>query len=49
VDLNWGGSWRSVLVYATGREPLIGARLLAGHRLQVDVVPGGSVEITPLP
>ena len=32
-----------------GDEALIGMRLLAGHELRIAVVPGGGVEITPLP
>jgi predicted aspartyl protease len=28
---------------------LLGMRLLAGHELRMAVVPGGAVEITPLP
>ena len=49
AEVEWGGGWRSVLVYAMGREALVGMRLLAGHQLRIDVVPGGAVEVTPLP
>jgi predicted aspartyl protease len=49
AEVEWCGSWRPVLVYATGRDPLIGMRLLAGHELRIDVKPGGAVGITPLP
>ena len=49
AEVEWGGSWRAVLVSAVGNEPLIGMRLLAGHKLVIDVVPGGAVEIIPLP
>ncbi len=45
----WGGTWRAVLVSAVGNESLLGMRLLAGHKLMVEVVPGGLVEILPLP
>ena len=48
LEVEWGGAWHLVEAYATGREPLIGMRLLAGHRLTVDVVPGGAVAVTPL-
>lgn len=44
----WGDSWRPVLVSAVGEEALLGMRMLAGHRIRVDVVPGGVVEVTPL-
>jgi predicted aspartyl protease len=49
AEVDWGGTWRAVLVYAVGNEPLLGMRLLAGHKLVIDVVPGGLVEILPLP
>lgn len=49
AELAWDGHWRPVTVYAAGDEPLLGMRLMAGHRLLMDVVPGGAVEITPLP
>jgi hypothetical protein len=32
-----------------GDEVLLGMGLLAGHELRIAVVPGGVVEITPLP
>jgi clan AA aspartic protease len=49
AEIAWDGNWRSVLVSAIGNEPLLGMGLMAGHKLMVDVVPGGSVEISPLP
>jgi clan AA aspartic protease len=49
AEVEWDGAWRAVLVSAVGDEPLLGMRLLAGHVLTVEVVPGGAVEITPLP
>lgn len=49
AEVAWGGTWRAVLVSAVGNESLLGMRLLAGHKLAVDVVPSGCVEITPLP
>jgi len=49
ADVAWGSSWRPVLVTAVGDEALIGMRLLAGHELRIEVVPGGVVEVTPLP
>ena len=47
--VEWDGNWRPVLVSAVGDEVLVGMRLLAGHELRVAVVPGGPVEISPLP
>ncbi len=49
AEVNWGGSWRMVAVSALGDEVLIGMQLLAGHRIQIDVVSGGVVEVIPLP
>ena len=49
AEVAWGSTWRAVLVSAVGNEPLLGMRLLAGHRLVVEVVPGGLVEIVPFP
>jgi predicted aspartyl protease len=49
AEVLWEGNWRSVLVSAVGNEPLLGMHLLAGHKLGIEVVPGGIVEILPLP
>jgi clan AA aspartic protease len=49
VEVNWGGTWRPVLAWVVGAETLLGMRLLAGHRLQVEAVSGGAVEIAPIP
>jgi clan AA aspartic protease len=48
AEVQWNGAWRSILVYELGEDPLMGMRLLADHRLTVEVVPGGVVEIVPL-
>lgn len=47
AELEWGGGWRSV--FAVGNEVLLGMRLLTGNELRIAVIPGGEVEITPLP
>ena len=49
AEVAWGGTWRPVLVSALGNESLLGMQLLAGHKLEIEVTPGGSVEILPLP
>jgi len=49
AEVEWDGNWRPVLVSAIGDEVLVGMRLLAGHELRVAVVPGGPVEISPIP
>ncbi len=49
AEVEWNGGWRPVLVSALADEALMGMRLLAGNELRIAVVPGGAVEITPLP
>jgi clan AA aspartic protease len=49
AEVDWGGNWRPVLVWAVGDAVLVGMRLLAGHQLRVEAVPGGVVEIIPVP
>lgn len=49
AEVEWGGAWRSLLVVAVGDEALIGMRLLAGHEVRIEVVPGGLVEVASLP
>lgn len=49
AEVDWGGTWRPVLVWVVGSETLLGMRLLAGHQLRVEAVPGGVVEITSFP
>lgn len=49
AEVDWCGVWRSVEVWIVGDETLLGMKLLDGYRLQVDAVPGGMVEITPIP
>jgi clan AA aspartic protease len=49
AEVDWAGTWRAVLVWAIGAEALLGMRLLTGHQLRIDTVPGGKVEIIPLP
>lgn len=49
ADVEWDGAWRTVLVSALGNEPLLGMRLMSRHKLTIEVVPRGLVEIVPLP
>ncbi len=49
AEVDWDGHWRPILVSAVGTESLLGMRLLASHELRIKVVPGGAVEILPLP
>ncbi len=48
AEVDWNGISRAVLVSAVGDEPLLGMRLLAGHKLRIVAVPGGVVEVTPV-
>jgi predicted aspartyl protease len=49
AEVQWDGNWRPVLVSAIGAEVLVGMRLLARHDVRIAVVPGGPVEISPIP
>jgi clan AA aspartic protease len=49
AEVSWDGAWRTVLVSVLGNEALLGMHLLACHKLGIEVVPGGVVEILPLP
>jgi predicted aspartyl protease len=49
AEILWEGVWRPIPVSAVGEGALVGMRLLEDHRLSMDVRPGGTVEITPLP
>ncbi len=49
ADVEWFGQARAVRVAFLGATPLLGMGLLAGHHLRIDVVPGGVVEVRPLP
>ncbi len=49
AEVSWDGTWRPVLVSVVGHETLLGMRLLEGHELRIQVVPGGAVRISPLP
>jgi predicted aspartyl protease len=49
ADVKWGNAWRTVFVSAVGNVPLVGMLLLADHKLVIDVIPGGLVEIIPPP
>jgi predicted aspartyl protease len=48
AEIWWSDGWRTVSAAAIGREPLVGMRLLASHRVTIDVTPGGDVTIVPL-
>ncbi len=49
AEVDWGGNWRPVLVCAVGDTVLVGMQLLAGHQFRAEAVPGGVVEIIPMP
>lgn len=44
----WDGVEREVAVLALGQRPLVGAALLSGFHLGIDIVHGGVVEVDPL-
>ncbi len=49
AEVWWSDRWTTVSAAAIGREPLVGMRLLANHRVTIDVISGGVVTIVPLP
>ncbi len=49
AEVDWNGTWCPIQVSAIGDEVLVGMMLLKKHELRIEVVPGGAVEITPLP
>ena len=49
AEVEWDGVWRSIQVSAVGDETLMGMAMLLHHELRIKTVPGGSVEIIPLP
>lgn len=49
AEVEWGTRWQSVRVLGIGTEPLLGMKLLDGHRVYMEVNDGGLVDIVPLP
>lgn len=49
ATVRWGRFHKRILVEAVDTDPLPGMNLLAGHKLTVDAVVGGTVFIEPLP
>lgn len=49
VRVEWMGAVRVVLVIEMGTSPLVGVNFFWGHRLTIDVIVGGDVNIEPLP
>ncbi len=49
AEVDWHGTWQPLLVSTIGNESLLGMRLMADHKLVIDVTPGGLVEIIPFP
>jgi predicted aspartyl protease len=49
AEIEWGASWMTVFVSAVGTEPLVGAKLVIGHEVRIEYLPGGAMEIAPLP
>jgi clan AA aspartic protease len=49
AEVEWDGVWVAVLVTEIDSTPLLGTRLLAGHEVFIEFVPGGVVDITPIP
>ena len=48
TSVMWDGQTRSIEVDAIEADPLVGMKLLRGHSLQMDVIPGGNVTVARL-
>lgn len=48
AEVIWDGNRRSVEVFELDSEPLLGMKLLENHRLTMDILDGGNVEIISL-
>ena len=48
AEVEWNGTWRSILVWALG-DPLIGMNLISGHAIMIEAKPNGAVVIDRLP
>jgi clan AA aspartic protease len=44
----WDGQYRDIDVAESETDPLIGMALLHGYRLQINVIEGGTIEITTI-
>ena len=44
----WDGAARAVSILAGGSQPLLGMALCAKHNVNIDMVDGGRVAVTPL-
>jgi clan AA aspartic protease len=49
IEIDWNGAWRLVVATEIDADPLLGMGLLAGHQVFIEFVPGGVVDITPIP
>jgi predicted aspartyl protease len=47
--LHWDMNLVQIRVQAVGTTPLLGTRLMAGHELKVQFVPGGAVTLERIP
>lgn len=49
AEVEWDGSWRTVTVTEIDTNPLLGVKLLIGHEVFIEFVPGGVVDVTAIP
>ena len=48
AEILWDGDVRLIDVHEMDGNPLIGTKLLEGYRIEIDLIEGGAVEVTPL-
>jgi clan AA aspartic protease len=49
AEIDWSGGRPPIRVLCVEGDPLVGTRLLRGHRMEADFVDGGPVLLRPLP
>lgn len=47
-EILWDGARQGIFINALEGDPLIGNRLLEGHRITIDLIEGGVVDVAPL-
>jgi clan AA aspartic protease len=49
LEVEWNGVWIKVVASEIDTTPLLGMSLLARHQMFMEVVPGGVVDVSPIP
>ncbi len=49
AEVEWGPGWRAVKALAIGPDPAVGMALLEDHKLFMEVIAAGVIDIQPMP